>query len=97
MRVMGFSRDPVCLPFVTVRTQKWANRLTVGEIIQIQGEHGCRLPKTPARVVAIDPHPGPCPEDLAHVPGYTSEQLFRIYLAPVSPGDPELARYMFPV
>ncbi len=98
---MGFSRDPGHLPFVTVRTQKWANRLTVGEIIQVQGEHGCRLPKTPARVTAVELHRAPCPPELAHVPGYTSEALYRVSLAPVDLDNPvdlvDFSRYCFPV
>lgn len=95
---MGFSRDPGALPFATIRTQKWANRIEVGELVQIQGEHGCRMPKTPARITHIEPFPGLCcPADLAHIPGYTSEQLYRIYLDPVAADDPELKRYCFPV
>lgn len=94
---MGFSRDPGRLPFATIRTTKWANRLQVGELVQIQGEHGCRLPKTAARVVRIEAHGDPCPADLSHVPGYLAEPLWRIYLEPVAPDDPDLARYMFPV
>ncbi len=95
MRVMGFSHDPGRLPLITLRSDKWANRLTVGEIVQIQGENGCRLPKTPARVVRLDEYPHACPPDLDYV--YRGQRLWRVYLAPVDPDDPDLAQYMFPV
>jgi|GEM_PF-4166797 len=95
MRVMGFSRDPGGLPFCTIRSDKWANRLTVGELIQIQGEHGCRMPKTPARVTRIEEYGMVCPPELEDV--YAGQRLWRIYLAPVDSQDPELKRYMFPV
>lgn len=92
---MGFSRHPGALPFCTIRTAKWVNRVEIGELVQIQGEHGCRMDKTPARVVRIEPHGAPCPPELEHV--YRGQELYRIYLDRVDPGDPDLARYMFPV
>lgn len=53
MRRMGFTHHPGALPFVTVRDRKWANRLTVGELIEVHGEHGCDMPSIAARVVDV--------------------------------------------
>jgi hypothetical protein len=52
---MGFSVHPGPLPLITVRRQQWECRLTIGELIEIHGEHGCDMPAMPARVVAIRP------------------------------------------
>lgn len=99
MRTMGFSFDPGPLPFVTVRAGKWGSRVAVGDFVQIQGEHGCTLPKTPAKVLSITPHTGPAPRHLAHVWGYQrGDKLVDICLAPVDmSADALFTRYGFPV
>lgn len=94
-RVMGFSHDPGPLPFATVRDSKWANRLTEGEVVQIQGEHGCGMPKTLARVIRVEPYGGACPQHLAGV--YAGRRLCSVLLDPVSVDAPDLAQYGFPV
>jgi hypothetical protein len=80
---MGFSLDPGPLPFVTIRRHDWANRLTLGELIEVHGEHGCPMPPTAARVVSIEDHLGPCPSSLATV--YAGKRLVAIALEP-APG-----------
>lgn len=79
MRRMGFTHHPGALPFVTVRRAQWANRLTIGENIEIHGEHGCDMPPIAAKVVEIivgEPaHP---PEHLASV--YRGQGLCSIAL-----------------
>lgn len=52
---MGFSHHPGALPLLTVRRQQWANRLQLGENIEIHGEHGCDMPPTAAKVCSIRP------------------------------------------
>lgn len=79
MRRMGFTHHPGPLPFITVRRQQWANRLQLGENIEIHGEHGCPMPPIAAKVVFIGPHAGPPPADLATV--YAGQQLCGIALA----------------
>jgi len=96
MIVMGFSHDPGPLPFITLRTQKWANRVVPGDYVQIQGEHGCTMPKTPSRVLDVREHYGPVPEHLYNV--YRRQKLFEIALVPVEMGAEELAqKFGFPV
>lgn len=79
MRRMGFSHHPGPLPFVTIRRQQWANRLTLGENIECHGEHGCDMPPIAAKVVLIGIHWGPPPAHLASV--YAGQQLCTIGLA----------------
>lgn len=91
---MGFTHYPGPLPFATIRDTKWANRLTVGELVQIQGEHGCKMDKQPARVERIE-GAAECPAHLAGI--YGRRSLCAVHLAPVAANDPELKRYGFPV
>lgn len=77
MRRMGFSYDPGLLPFTTVRRQEWANRLTLGENVEIHGEHGCTMPPMAAKVVSIEAC-STCPAELASV--YAGKQLVAIAL-----------------
>lgn len=99
MVVMGFSFDPGPLPFVTIRAAKWGNRLQVGDYVQAQGEHGCSMPKTPCKVIAIERYRGLPPSWLAHVREYSGSQpLVSIALGPVDMGPQELfKRFGFPV
>jgi hypothetical protein len=69
MRRMGFTFDPGALPFATVRRHDWANRLTIGDLIEIHGEHGCRLEPTAARVKDI----------LVGIPAFPPPHLGTIY------------------
>lgn len=96
---MGFSFDPGPLPFCTVRQSKWGSRLIPGDYVQIQGEHGCAMPKTPAKVLAVMPHRGLPPDHLAHIRGYSrADNLYDIYLGPASLSADVLKRnYGFPV
>lgn len=75
---MGFSFHPGPLPFVTIRRQQWANRLTVGENIEIHGEHGCDMPPIAAKVRAMEALDAPLPEHL--IPVYRNQPCVRITL-----------------
>jgi hypothetical protein len=94
MRVMGFSIDPGPLPFTTVRGEKWACRLTVGDLVQVRGEHGCTLPKQAARVVSIVEGVSMPPELADH---YGGQRCCAVSLVAVPADDPELARSSWPV
>jgi len=78
VRRMGFSHHPGLLPFVTIRRGDWANRLTVGENIEIHGEHGCDMPPTAAKVIAVEDYPHPAPPHLAAV--YAGKRLCAVSL-----------------
>lgn len=85
MAMMGFSRDPGPLPFVTVRdADKWEPRLTNG-MIEICGHHGFEMPVQMCRVVKIEPFEGPCPPELAAV--YGSKRLIKVYLDKMEQAD----------
>ncbi len=92
---MGFWHDPGPLPFTTIRDAKWANRIVVGDLVQVQGERGDFLPKTPTRVVSIEPYREACPSHLLSV--YLGKALVAVRLEPVALDDSELRRWMFPV
>lgn len=83
MRRMGFTMDPGPLPLMTVRDHKWANRLTIGELIEIHGEHGCTMPPIAAEVKRIEDFKGEVPPVLAHV--YAGKRL--VVIALVRPAD----------
>jgi hypothetical protein len=71
---MGFTHHPGPLPFITLRRQQWANRLTVGELVEIHGEHGCSMPPIAARVSAIEPY-DPTRHGGLHIPAiYAGER-----------------------
>jgi hypothetical protein len=77
MAVMGFSRHPGPLPFVTVRdADKWGPRLTNGQI-EIRGE-GIDMPQQMVRVAKIEPHVGACPPELLCV--YHGKRLIDVHL-----------------
>ena len=57
MAVMQFSKHPGELPFVTHRSEKWANRLAEQAGIDIEGIDGCELARQYVRVVAVELHP----------------------------------------
>lgn len=75
---MGFTMDPGPLPLMTVRDHKWANRLMIGELIEIHGEHGCTMPSIAAEVKRIEDFKGEVPPALAHV--YAGKRLVVIAL-----------------
>lgn len=78
MSVMGFSRDPGPLPFVTVRdADKWLPRLTNGQI-EIRSEGPFEMPERMVRVAKIEPHVGECPAEL--LPVYHGKRLVRVHL-----------------
>lgn len=83
LKRMGFTFHPGPLPIMTVRHSKWANRLWVGEIIEIHGEHGCNMPEIAAEVKRIEPFNGQCPAHLANV--YAGQKL--VVIALVAPKD----------
>lgn len=96
MRVMGFSVYPGELPFITVRSGKWQSRLRPGDYVQIQGEHGCPMPKTAAKVLDMREHRGPAPDHLADL--YKGQILWAIALGPADlPPDELRRRFGFPV
>lgn len=78
MAVMGFTFDPGPLPFTTIRDAKWANRLEGMSFVEIQGEHGCTMPLTKARVISVRPYHGDCPHHLRSV--YAGKMLCEIRL-----------------
>lgn len=79
MAMMGFTRDPGPLPFVTIRDAKWANRLTNAPMmIRIHGEHGCPMPRGMALVVKVEPYTGESPEHLAQ--RYNGVPLVAVHL-----------------
>lgn len=75
---MGFSFHPGDLPFVTIRRSDWANRLSLGDLIEIHGEHGCSLEPTAAEVLAVTEYSGMPPAHLADV--YRGRKLVLVAL-----------------
>lgn len=76
---MGFSVHPGDLPFTTIRRQQWANRVWVGDLVEIHGEHGCEMPPIQCVVTAINDYNGPPPPHLVDV--YRGQKLCAIELA----------------
>lgn len=96
MQIMGFMFYPGELPFTTVRGGKWQSRVAVGDLVQIQGECGCTMPKIAAKVVDVREHAGPIPEHL--LPVYAGQLCWDISLERALPDDPGWARYQtFPI
>lgn len=79
MPVMGFRFDPGSLPFITVRGQKWVNRL--GDIgwVWIRGEHGLDMDPVCCTVAWIRPLIGRVPPHLWGI--YPNEPLFEFFLS----------------
>lgn len=79
MRVMGFTHHPGALPFVTIRHDKWANRLVdLPQLIECKGEHGCLMGTVIAKVVRVEWFTGECPAHLAGV--YKGQRLCQIWM-----------------
>lgn len=76
---MGFTHDPGQLPFVTIRHDKWANRLVdLPQFIECVGEHGCTMGRLVARAVKVEIYTGECPPHLANV--YRGQRLCAVYM-----------------
>lgn len=82
MRVMGFTHDPGPLPFITIRHDKWANRLVeLPQLIECIPEHGnATMRRLVARAVSVVSYSGPCPAHLANV--YKGQRLVAITMEP---------------
>lgn len=76
---MGFTHHPGALPFATIRDRKWANRLTLGENIEIHGEHGCTMLPIAAQVTNVVDYKRAPPAHLA--PVYAGKPLCVVWLA----------------
>jgi hypothetical protein len=86
MRCMGFTHDPGPLPFVTIRHDKWANRLVeLPQFIECKGEHGCLMGTVVAKAVKVEPYTGECPAHLANV--YKGQRLCAITMVTPNQGD----------
>lgn len=84
MSAMGFSRDPGPLPFVTIRDEKWANRLVeLPMTLRIHGERGCAMPRAMGLVTKIERYAGAPPAHLAGL--YAGKALVAVHIDQPAP------------